>query len=67
MTVNDTTRKNWQNATTPPGEAQKSSRRQEMIDYWDRKGIEWKNVCSVNNCKGKFDHGAHIRQGTGAI
>jgi hypothetical protein len=67
MIVDDTTRKDWQNATTPSGEAEKSSRKQAMIDYWTTKGIGWKNTCSVDGCDGKFDHGAHIRQGKGTI
>jgi hypothetical protein len=67
MTVDDVTRKNWQNATTPSGEAQKSSRKQAMIDFWANNGLAWKDTCSVAGCEGKFEHGAHIRQGTGVI
>lgn len=67
MTANDTNRKNWQNATTPSGEAEKSPRKQAMIDYWAEHSINWEDTCSVAGCDGKFEHGAHIRQGTGVI
>jgi hypothetical protein len=57
----------WQNATTTETEAAKSSRKQAMIDYWKEKKYEWKNTCSVEDCNGKFEHGAHIRQGNGPV
>ena len=57
----------WQNATTTEAEKAKSSRRPAMIDYWKAKNFEWKNTCSVEGCDGKFEHGAHIRQGNGPV
>jgi hypothetical protein len=60
-------RDGWQNATTIKAEAEKSSRRQAMIDHWSEIGFAWEYVCSVKGCGGDFDHGAHVRQGTGPV
>jgi hypothetical protein len=57
----------WQNATTTEVEAAKSSRRQAMINYWKENNNTWKDICSIKGCEGKFEHGAHIRQGNGPV
>jgi hypothetical protein len=51
----------WSNANTPESEKKKGSRKEAMIELWKAEGYKYSDSCSVGGCRGKFDHGAHVK------